>query len=95
MLVLPLLVIVPPWWVTLGLVVLLAAAMFVPLKFIHPVRTKRWRPFSLGVAVLWTAGITYAAWTDFASNPALTLVVAVTSVYLMVAGILQQMTENH
>lgn len=94
MLVLPLLVIVPPWWVTLGLVVLLAAAMFVPLKFIHPVRTKRWRPFSLGVAVLWTAGITYAAWTDFASNPALTMVVAATSVYLMIAGILQQMTES-
>jgi len=94
MVVLPLLVITPPWWITLSVVVLLAIAMFAPLKFIHPVRTKRWRPLSLGVAAIWTAGISFAAWTDFASNPALTGVVAVSSLYLLVAGIAQQMTEK-
>jgi phosphatidylcholine synthase len=40
--------------------------------------------------LLWTAGIAWAAWTDFASNPVLTLVVAATSVYLLTAGIVQQ-----
>lgn len=94
MVVLPLLVITPPWWITLSVVVLLAIAMFAPLKFIHPVRTQRWRPLSLGVAAIWTAGISFAAWTDFASNPALTGVVAVSSLYLLVAGIAQQMTEK-
>ena len=94
MVVLPLLVITPPWWITLSVVVLLAIAMFAPLKFIHPVRTKRWRPLSLGVAAIWTAGISFAAWTDFASNPALTGVVAVSSLYLLVAGIAQQVTEK-
>jgi phosphatidylcholine synthase len=38
------------------LVVVLTAAMFFPLKFVHPVRTARWRPVSLTVAVLWTPG---------------------------------------
>jgi phosphatidylcholine synthase len=59
----------------LGLVVVLTAAMFFPLKFVHPVRTARWRAVSLTVAVLWTGGIAWAAWTDFASNPVLTLLI--------------------
>jgi phosphatidylcholine synthase len=95
MVVLALLVIAPPWWVILGLVILLTAAMFFPLKFVHPVRTERWRALSLSVAVVWTAGIAWAAWTDFASNPVLTLVVAATSVYLLTAGIAQQMLNGN
>ncbi|MFW5655761.1 MAG: CDP-alcohol phosphatidyltransferase family protein [Roseicyclus sp.] len=91
MVVLAFLVITPPWWAILGIVAALTAAMFLPLKFVHPVRTERWRALSLGVAVVWVAGIAWAAWTDFASNPLLTSVVAVSSVYLLTAGILQQM----
>ncbi|MDG4648275.1 phosphatidylcholine synthase [Roseibacterium sp. SDUM158017] len=91
MAVLAFLVIAPPWWVTLALVVVLTAAMFLPLKFIHPVRTARWRPLSLAAAIIWTGGIGWAAWTDFASNPVLTLIVAITSAYLALAGIAQQL----
>ena len=90
MVVLSVLVIAPPWWVILTLVIVLTAAMFFPLKFVHPIRTARWRAVSLAVAVIWTAGIAFAAWTDFASNPVLTVIVAVTSVYLLTAGIAQQ-----
>ena len=28
--------------------------MFLPLKFIHPVRTERWRALSLPMALAWT-----------------------------------------
>lgn len=90
MVVLALLVIAPPWWVILGLVIVLTAAMFLPLRFIHPVRTERWRVLSLSVAALWTAGIAWAAWTGFASNPVLTVLVAATSAYLLGAGLAQQ-----
>ena len=90
MAVLALLVIAPPWWATLGLVVVLAAAMFLPLKFIHAVRTERWRTVALTVGAIWTAGIGWAAWRDFASNPVLTLIVALSSAYLLLAGIAQQ-----
>jgi phosphatidylcholine synthase len=49
MVVLALLVIGPPWWAILGLVIVLTAAMFFPLKFVHPVRTARcWRRRSCG-----------------------------------------------
>ncbi|MEM7721904.1 MAG: CDP-alcohol phosphatidyltransferase family protein [Pseudomonadota bacterium] len=91
MLVLALLVMTPPWWVILPLVIALAWAMFLPLKFIHPVRTARWRPLSLAVITIWTAGIAYAAWTDFAPAPVLTSIVTFSSIYLLAAGIVQQM----
>jgi phosphatidylcholine synthase len=91
MVTLALLVIEPPWAVILGLVVALSVAQFLNLKFVHPVRTARWRAVTLPVALVWTGAIAWAAWTDFASNPALTAVVMATSVYLLVAGIAQQL----
>lgn len=90
MVVLALLVIQPGWVIILGLVVLLSAAQFLTLRFVHPVRTLRWRAISLPVALIWTGAIAYSAWFDFASMAALTAVVAVTSAYLLLAGIAQQ-----
>ena len=91
MVALALLVIVPPWEVILGLVVALCVAQFLNLKFVHPVRTARWRWLTLPVALLWTGSIALAAFSGFADNPALTVVVTFCSVYLVLAGIAQQL----
>jgi phosphatidylcholine synthase len=91
MVTLALLVIVPPWEVILGLVVALCIAQFLNLKFVHPVRTARWRWLTLPVALVWTAAIAWAAWIGFAPFPALTAVVTATSVYMLLAGIVQQL----
>ena len=90
MVTLALLVMVPPWEVILGLVIALSVAQFLDLKFVHPVRTARWRVVTFPVAVIWTGAIAFAAWTGFAPNPLLTSVVTVTSLYLLLAGIAQQ-----
>ena len=94
MVILVLFAVSPSWQVCLGIVAVLSVAMFLPVKFIHPVRTKRWRWLSLPVSVVWVSSIGFAAWTDFASNPLLTAIVAATSIYLMVAGIVQQMVPE-
>ncbi len=91
MVVLALLVITPPWWAILALVVVLAVAMFLPVKFVHPIRTDRWRPLSLGMVAVWTIGIGYAAWIDFVDTPWLTAVIGISSIYLLTAGAFQQM----
>ncbi|MDX5357995.1 MAG: phosphatidylcholine synthase [Rhodobacterales bacterium] len=80
----------PDFWVTLAVVVVLAGAMFTPLKFIHPVRTERWRGLSLPMALAWTFFAGWAAWVDFHPQSWAHWGLVVTSVYLMVAGILQQ-----
>ena len=50
----------PNFWIILSLVTTLAIAMFLPLKFIHPVRTERWRHASLPITLLW---ISLAGWS--------------------------------
>jgi phosphatidylcholine synthase len=80
----------PGFWVILGIVAFLAAAMFTPLKFIHPVRTARWRGVSLPIAFLWTGLAAWAAWESFNQPAAVTWALIVTSLYLVSVGILQQ-----
>ena len=41
----------PAWYVSLALVTILTIEMFLPIKFIHPVRTERWRSISLPISV--------------------------------------------
>lgn len=91
MVALALLVIVPPWEVILGLVVSLCLAQFVNLKFVHPVRTARWRWVTLPMALIWTGSIALAALTGFQPNPLLTGIVTASSIYLLLVGIVQQM----
>ena len=80
--------------VILGAVAFLAVAMFTPLKFIHPVRTERWRSLSLPVALIWTALAGWAAWTGFAQPLAVTYGLIVSSLYLMTVGIVQQVVPK-
>lgn len=81
----------PNFWIILVMVFALAAAMFVPLKFIHPVRTKRWRAVSLPVALAWTIFAGWAAWVNFDPASWAHWGLIVTSLYLIFAGILQEM----
>jgi phosphatidylcholine synthase len=91
MVVLVLFALEPNFWVSLAVVIALAAAMFTPLKFVHPVRTTRWRAVTLPMAVAWTGFAGWAAWVDFAPGTISTYGLLVTSVYLAVAGIAQQL----
>lgn len=80
----------PNFWVSLALVTLLAVAMFLPLKFIHPVRTERWRMLSLPIALAWTFFAGWAAWVDFHPESWAHWGLVSTSIYLVFAGIAQQ-----
>lgn len=80
----------PNFWIILAIVVLLTVAMFLPLKFVHPVRTERWRPLTLPLALVWTLLAIRAAWVDFDTGVWVNWGLALTSIYLVLAGILQQ-----
>ena len=76
----------PNFWIILSLVTTLAIAMFLPLKFIHPVRTERWRHASLPITLLWISFAGWSAWVDFSSNPIILWGLTITSLYLISAG---------
>ena len=80
----------PNFWIILAVVVALAIAMFLPLKFVHPVRTERWRVVSLPMALVWTLCAGRAAWVDFDPASWALWGLTVTSLYLVFAGIAQQ-----
>ena len=90
MLVLVLFALSPNFWIILIIVAALAVAMFLPLKFIHPVRTKRWRWLSLPLSLGWIFFAGWAAWVDFHPQSWAHWGLVITSVYLVCAGIVQQ-----
>ncbi len=79
-----------PWYISLVLVTFLAITMFVPLKFVHPVRTERWRAITLPMALSWTFFAGWAAWVNFHPESWAAWGLVVTSIYLLFAGIFQQ-----
>ncbi|WP_299352199.1 CDP-alcohol phosphatidyltransferase family protein [uncultured Shimia sp.] len=80
----------PNFWVSFVIVSALAVSMFLPLKFIHPVRTERWRWVSLPMALAWTFFAGWAAWVDFHPESWAHWGLVVTSLYLLFAGVAQQ-----
>ena len=84
----------PNFWIILSLVTTLAIAMFLPLKFIHPVRTERWRHASLPITLLWISLAGWSAWVDFSSDPIILWGLTITSLYLISAGLFQQLTSK-
>ena len=94
MLILVLFALSPPWWACLVLVAVLAVTMFVPVIFVHPVRTDRWRAISLPMALAWTVFAGFAAWGNFDPAAGVFWGLMVTSVYLLGAGAMQQVLHG-
>ena len=94
MLVLVIFAVEPNFYISLLLVATLALAMFLPLKFIHPVRTERWRKLSLPMALAWTFFAGWAAWVDFHPESWAHWGLVVTSIYLVFVGIVQQIVPE-
>ena len=91
MLVLVLFALQPEWWVSLIVVTVLAAAMFLPIKCVHPVRTERWRPVTLPMALAWTFFAGWSAWVNFDPESWAHWGLVVTSIYLVFAGAAQRL----
>ncbi|MRX50898.1 phosphatidylcholine synthase [Paracoccus sp. S-4012] len=79
------------FWISLVIVILLTVAMFTNLKFIHPVRTGRWRAVSLPMALAWVIFALWAILVDFHPQSWALWGLIVTSLYLGGAGIAQQL----
>lgn len=90
MVVLVLFAIKPDFWVSLLIVLLLAIVMLLPIKFIHPFRTERWRAINLPMAFGWTFFAIWAAWVDFDPESWAHWGLILTTLWLMLAGIVQQ-----
>jgi phosphatidylcholine synthase len=80
----------PPKAVILTIIIFLTVAMFTNLKFIHPTRTPRWHQLNLWMSGAWVYFAGWAAWVDFAEGTWAHWGLVITSLYLVFAGIAQQ-----
>jgi phosphatidylcholine synthase len=84
----------PPAGLSLVVICALSVAMFLPLRFVHPVRTARWRPLTLPIAVVWVVCAAWAAANGFDKQSWAGWLLTAASLYLLFAGIAQQVTER-
>ncbi|MEE9452961.1 MAG: phosphatidylcholine synthase [Paracoccaceae bacterium] len=91
MVVLVLFALSPAVWISSAIIALLALAQFFSLKFVHPIRTLRWRPLSFAMMLLWTVSALWIGWSDFDPTPLARYGLILSSVYLLCAGIVQQL----
>ncbi len=94
MLVIVLFAMVDNYWLMLLIITVLAVAMFLPIKFVHPVRTERWRMLTLPMAFAWVLFAGWAAWVDFDPQSWAHAGLLITSVYLLTAGAVQQLLHG-
>ncbi|MBZ4688975.1 MAG: CDP-diacylglycerol-choline O-phosphatidyltransferase [Cereibacter sp.] len=90
MVVLVLFAVQPSHMTILLIVIALTVAMFTNLKFVHPVRTDRWRGVTLPVAIAWVFFAGWAAWVEFHPQSWAHWGLVITSLYLVFAGVAQQ-----
>jgi phosphatidylcholine synthase len=94
MVVLVLFAVTPSQGVILAIVIALTVTMFTNLKFVHPVRTERWRMITLPMSAAWVVFAGWAAWVDFYENSWAHWGLIITSLYLCCAGIAQQIVPQ-
>jgi phosphatidylcholine synthase len=80
----------PPVWATVAIILIFAAGQFTSLKFIHPMRTERWRKVNLPVTLAWVAFGAWSVWDNFDPPGAVKLGLLLASLWLLVIGMVMQ-----
>lgn len=78
----------PPDWTTALIVVVLAALTFAPLKFMHPLRVKRWRALNIAILAVWAALALVTVIDGLEPGPYVTWGLVLIAVYFFAAGLL-------
>ena len=79
----------PPEWIAGAGVFVLAALSFVPIRFLHPLRVKHWRPFNVALLALWAVLAFLAVAADLSPGPYVTVPLSLIAVYFFAVGLLR------
>jgi len=77
----------PPAWLSLAVVLVATALMFLPVVFVHPVRVRRWRRLTMAMLALWAGAAALAIWQGMRPEPAVKAVLAVAAFYFTGLGL--------
>ena len=80
----------PPAWISLAIILMLGLGQFTWLKFVHPVRTVRWRTATLVICLVWLLLAGWSVWEQFQPPEPVRLGLLASSLWLLLAGIAMQ-----
>jgi len=80
---------------TIMLVVAFGVLTFLPVKFIHPVRVKMFRPLTLAMTVVWSLFAGLALYYELNPPESVIICLAIASAYMFCIGFVVQFTEWH
>src|SRR3974390_3135318 len=79
----------PPLWLAAAMLVILAILTFIPLKFLHPLRVKHWRPFNVALLVIWAVLALLAVINKLQPSGYVTGPLVAIALYFFVVGLLR------
>jgi phosphatidylcholine synthase len=85
-----LLLLKPAPLVAAAAVAILAVLTFVPVRFVHPFRVRRWRPVTIALLTLWSGLALAAVLNNLAPAPWITAGLCVIGFYFLGAGLLSE-----
>jgi phosphatidylcholine synthase len=79
----------PPWLAAVGIVAL-ATLSFVPVRFLHPLRVRQWRPLNIGLLALWAALAAFTVVVNLEPGFYVRVGLLAIALYFLVAGLLRR-----
>jgi phosphatidylcholine synthase len=70
----------------LPIILSLAAATFIPMKWVHPVRVQRWRGLTMAIMLVWALAALHEVIKDFPGTGAMQVIFAIAAAYFLALG---------
>ncbi len=83
-------VMTPPPWLAAAGVMALAVLTFVPVRFVHPLRVKQWRPLNIALLALWAVLATFTVIANLEPGLYIRAALAMIALYFLAAGLLRR-----
>jgi phosphatidylcholine synthase len=84
----------PASWLAAALVIVLLVLTFAPLKFVHPIRVRRWRVVNIAALILWSVLALVTLWRDLAPGPWVAGGLMIIALYILGVGLADQLSED-
>lgn len=76
-----------PKFAALAVTAVLALLTFAPVKYVHPVRVRNWRPLTFIVTVAWSGAAVAATINGYPGGPAIQAIFGLSAVYFTALGL--------
>jgi phosphatidylcholine synthase len=77
----------PAAWIAIAAIIVLAVLSFLPMKFLHPLRVRRWRWLNVALLIIWAGLALVAVLERFAPGPAITWPLLAIAAYFFAVGL--------